>query len=45
MSDWAVEECRSGNDTEEIRDLITTPFSQFYYYMAVKKRKSFLINC
>ena len=31
MSDWAYRECKKGNDTEEIRKLITDSFWAYMY--------------
>jgi len=31
MSKWAYEQCISGNDNEEMRNLITHPYWKFHY--------------
>jgi len=38
MSEWAYEQCRNGNDTPEMRDLITDSIDAFRYCKNVKDR-------
>jgi len=42
MSEWAYWQCRNGDDTQEIRDLITDTLFMYKYYKNVKKNRSFL---
>ena len=36
---WAYEQCKNGNDTPEIRNLITEDFDIYYYCKYIKDKK------
>ena len=37
MSRWALNQCESGNDTEEMRNLITNDWDMIVYYTLIKE--------
>ena len=39
MSKWAFIQCKNGNDSEEMRDLITSPEWIYAYYVHIKSRE------
>ena len=42
ISIWAFKQCFNGNDTEEIRDLITSDWWMAFYCIDIKIRKNMI---